>query len=153
MDVIDYFSCTFRLKHNYSFISRPLPQMIYHRMKPVWRNDELRYFICSVRSSAIKESGNLRMYNTNGLAYKEYNIKSRHWKQKTKELLTERERAILILAQQGKSSIEIATYLFRGHNTIRNQIKPLFSKLIVNSMHEAIDYACYNRMIFPKKDM
>jgi len=47
---IDYFSCTFRLQQNYSFLSSPLPRMVYHKMKPVWIDDELRYFICSVAS-------------------------------------------------------------------------------------------------------
>jgi Response regulator containing a CheY-like receiver domain and an HTH DNA-binding domain len=146
-DEIDYFSCTFRLLCNYSFLPRPLPQMVYHSMKPVWENDELRYMICSVRSSAFKESGNLCLYNKDGLTYKEYNFISKRWKKKTKEQLTERERAILMLAQQGKSSVEMTNNLYRGHNTIRNLIKPLFCKLKVNSMHEAIDYACHNRII------
>jgi len=45
---VDYFSCTFRLQRKYSFLIRPLPQMVYHRMKPVWKDDELRYLICTV---------------------------------------------------------------------------------------------------------
>jgi hypothetical protein len=34
-DEIDYFSCTFRLQRNYSSLVPPLPQMVYHRMKPI----------------------------------------------------------------------------------------------------------------------
>jgi DNA-binding NarL/FixJ family response regulator len=65
----------------------------------------------------------------------------------------EREKAILILAQQGKSSGEIANDLCKEENTKRNQIKPLFSKLNVHSMQEAIEFACHHRMIYTKQDI
>ena len=148
---IDYFSCTFRIQRRYSFLIHPLPQMICHRMRPVWEDDELRYFVCSVESSTAKEAGNLRMYSKHGLTYEEYRIKSTGWDLKTIELLTERERAILMLAQQGKNSGEIADLLCKGHYTVRNQIKPIFSKLDVNSMIEAIDTASHYHMIYVPK--
>lgn len=143
-DEIDYFSCAFRLQRNYSFLpSRPLAQMIYQRMKPVWIDNKLCYLACAIKISTIKEAGNLQICNKDGLTYKEYNFMTKRWKQKTKEQLTERERAILMLAEQGKSSGEIAGDLCKGKNTIRNQIKALFSKLKVHSMQEAIEIACY----------
>ena len=138
-DEINYFSCTFRLQRNYSFHPRPIFQMIHHQMKPVWEDDVLRYLICSVGSSTAKESGNLRIHYKKGLTIKEYNFASRKWKPFTLELLTERERAILLLAQQGKNTKEIADDLFKGHNTIRNQLKPVYSKFNVHSIFEAID--------------
>jgi len=153
MDEIDYFSCTFRLQRKFSFASsHPLPQMVYHRMEPVWENGELQYLVCSVNSSATKKVGNLRMNYKDGLSYEEYNTNTRRWKRKTMELLTERERAILMLAQQGNSAGEIANYLYKGRNTIRNQIKPIFSKLNVHSTLEAIDFVRYHCMIFTKTD-
>ena len=150
-DEIDCFSCTFRLQRTYSFSSRPLPQMVYHRMKPIWADNELRYLICCVESSTIGEVGNLCLHYKDGLTYSEYNFVTRRWKQKVKESLTERERAILMLAQQGKSSAEIADDLCKGHNTIRNQIKALFSKLKIHSMQGAIELARNFRMIYPKQ--
>jgi DNA-binding CsgD family transcriptional regulator len=153
-DKIDCFSCTFRLQRKYSFISRPLPQMIYHRMNPLWENDELRYLICSTMgSSTIKEAGNLHMYHKDGLTYEEYNLITKRWKYRKKVLLTERERAILILAGQGKSPKEIANNLCKGHNTIRNQVKALFSKLGVHSIQEAIEFASCYRLIYPKQNV
>jgi len=150
---IDYFSCTFRLQRKFSFPTpRPVPQMVYHRMEPIWKNDKLQYLICSVISSTAKKVENLRLYNRNKLTYEEYSIVAQRWKRKSIELLTERERAILMLAQQGKSTKEIANYLCKSRNTIRNQIKPLFSKLNVHSMQEAVDFACYHRMIYTKTD-
>ncbi len=152
-DEENYFSCTFRLQRKYSFSIRPLLQMVYHRIKPVWKNSELHYLICSIASSTAKEAGNLRMYSTDRLIYKEYNFKTRFWKWKTIEPLTEREKAILMLAQQGKSSREIGNNLCKGCNTIRNQIKVLFSKLNVHTMQEAIEFATRNHMINPKQNL
>lgn len=150
---IDHFSCTFRLQRRYSFHPRPLPHMVFHRMKHVLEDDKLRYLICSVGSSTAKKTGNLRAYNKDGLTYKEYNYKVRRWQQKAIETLTEREKAILVLAQQGKTTNEIADDLYKGFNTIRNQIKALFSKLNVHSMQEAIEYASNHCLIYPKQHL
>lgn len=143
------FSCTFRLQRLYPFLpQRPLQQMICHHIKPIWNDNELRYLICSVRSSTSKEPGNLRMYNKGRLTYDEYNFRTKRWEQKTKIPLTKRESAILMLALQGKNTKEIADQLCRGQNTIRNQIKSLFSKLHVHSMQEAIEVANNHSMVY-----
>lgn len=144
---INYFSCSFRLQRSYSFRAKPLPQMIYHRMKPVRIDDKLWYLICSVESSSSKETGNLRLHHKGSSIYEAYNFTTRRWKWETIESLTEREKVILMLACQGKTTREIANDLCNGYNTIRNQIKPLFSKLNVHSMHEAIEWAHRHCMI------
>lgn len=151
LNEIVHFSCTFRLQRNYSFLpTRSLSQMIYHKATPVWEDQKLRYLICSVNSSVIKNTGNLRAYHKGRLAYDEYNFVTKRWEHKTKELLTEREKAILMLAEQGKSSVEIANILYKGHDTIRNQIKALFIKLDVHSMQEAREIAHSDQMIYSK---
>ena len=124
--------------------------MIYHRMKPVWSDHELRYLICFAGRSTVKEAGNLCLYNKYRLAYDEYNFSSRRWKRKVIEPLTERESALLILFGQGNTAKEIAEeYFFRGFHTVRNQIKPIFEKLNVHSMQEALELAGYYRMLHP----
>jgi DNA-binding CsgD family transcriptional regulator len=150
---IDYFSCTFRLQHKYFFLTHPLLQMVFHRMKPIWKNGELRYLICSVKNSTDKEAGNLCMHYKDGSIYEEYNFRTGRWKRNPQKPLTERERAILILALQGKSTKEIANDLCKGQNTIQNQIKLLFSKLKVHTMQEAIEFACHHRLIYLKQDV
>ena len=152
-DEIDCFTCTFRLQRTYSFSTRPLLQMVCHRIKPVWTDNELRYLICCVESSTIGKVGNLCLHYKDGLRYDEYKFLTRRWKQKIKESLTERERAILMLAQQGRSSTEIGDILCKGHNTIRNQIKALFSKLKMHSMQGTIEFARNFRMIYPIRDI
>jgi DNA-binding CsgD family transcriptional regulator len=75
----------------------------------------------------------------------------KRWKEKTKELLTERERAILMLAGQGKTTKNIANCLHKGYSTIHNQIERLFSKLNVHSMPEAILLLQYVKETYPDK--
>ena len=152
-DEIDYFSCAFRLQRTYSFLTRPLPQMVYHLIKPVWEGDELCYLICAVDNSTTEKAGNLRVYYKDELTYKAYSTISRHWDRKCIEPLTERERAILMLARQGKSIKEIADVLCTSFHTINNQIAELFFRLDVHSMQEAIDFAlAHNIMYDPPKD-
>jgi DNA-binding NarL/FixJ family response regulator len=151
-DETDYFSCTFRLQRKHSLpLPHPFPQMIYQRMKPVWIDNELCYLICSVKGSTVKKAGNLCMHSKDGLTYEEYNFRTGCWKRKTEEFLIEREKIILMLAREGESSVEIAVDLCKGQSTVRNQIKALFAKLNVHSMQEAIEVACYHRMIYSRQ--
>jgi len=152
-DEIDHFSCTFRLQQKFSFSPRPLPQTILHRMKPIWTGTELHYLLCFVGSSTTKKSGNLHIHYKDGLTCKEYNTKTQRWKQKTMEPITERERAILMLARQGKSVKEIANDLHRGFHTVRNQITALFQKFKTNSIQETIDFAVNYRMLCVPKEV
>jgi hypothetical protein len=59
-------------------------------MNPLWENDELRYLICSVGSSTIKEAGNLHMYHKDGLRYKEYSPDSKRWGEEREKKVTHR---------------------------------------------------------------
>jgi DNA-binding CsgD family transcriptional regulator len=64
-----------------------------------------------------------------------------------KKKLTEPERAILMLARQGKNTKEIAGILCKSPETIHNQIKRIFFKLDVHSIQEAIEVATCHRMM------
>lgn len=139
-DEIDYFSCAFRLQRKYSFVPHPLRQMVYFRMKPYWINGELRHLICTMESSAIKNAGSLHLHKM-GYIYKEYKFTTKRWHLATPKILTECETSILMLADQGKSSKEIAEILCKGQHTIQNQTKALFAKLGVHSIKEAIEVA------------
>ncbi len=144
---IDFFSCTFRLQRLISFVPHPLLQMVFHRMKPVWVDHELRYLICSLESSTYKKVGNLQLHYKNESNYNEFNFVTNRWTQTKKDILTEREKVILMLAQQGKNTIEMSDILCKGHCTIRNQIKALFSKLEIHTMQGAIEVARNFHMI------
>ena len=145
---VDYFSCTFRLQWRYSFFPHPLPQMVYQRMKPVVKGGKVRYLICSLVSSVIKEAGNLRVYRKGGLSYEAYDLRSKRWRQADVEALTERERAMLMLARQGKCSKEIADMLCVAEKTVSNLKENLYGKLGVHSMEQAVIFATNHQMIF-----
>lgn len=150
-DEIDYFSCTFRLQRKYSFVPRPLPQMIYLKMKPLWVDGELRYLICAMESSTIKNIGNLRLHKM-GQIYKEYKFTTKRWHLTELKVLSERENTILMLAKQDKTSGEIADILCKGRNTIQNQINMLFKKLEVHSMQEAIEVADHYSISYTRQN-
>jgi DNA-binding CsgD family transcriptional regulator len=147
-DKVDYFSCTFRLQRKYPFLSHPLLQMVYCRMKPVIMNGRARYLLCSMASSVIKTVGNLRMYCKDGLGYEAYDSASHKWKFVEIQPLTNQEKAILMLAQQGKSNREMAVILCSSEKTVRNQEWILYRKIGVHSMREAIIFATNHQMIF-----
>lgn len=150
---IYYFSCTFRLLRKYSFMPRPLSQMIYQKMKPIWIENKLRYLVCTIESSTNNKPGDLCLHDNSGLICEKYSFTARRWQLSTRELLTERERAILILVQQGKNAKDIADELCKGFNTIRNQMKQIIEKLNVHSITEAANVAAKHRMLYISKQI
>ncbi len=138
-ETIDYFSFTIRLKS--ILRNRLLTKMVYHRVKPIYEKEEFRYLLCSVASSTRKQAGNLRVYYNKKMSFEEYNFKTKLWADVSEEfLLTEREQSILVLAQQGKNTNEIAVVLCKSVYTIRNQIKLIYKKIGVNSIQEAREF-------------
>jgi DNA-binding CsgD family transcriptional regulator len=148
-DSINYFSCTFRIKGSRQTGKRPDCLMAYQKLKPKWQNGQVRFGICLLSSSVIRQAGNLRIYYKNCLDYDEYSFQNRRWlQQKDIPKLTDREKDILKLSKQGKSSREIADILFISEKTIRNIETGLYQKLGVHSMIEAVIFATNHRMIF-----
>lgn len=148
---IDYFSCTFRLQRKYSFVTHPLGQMIYLRTRPLWIDGELRYLVCTMESSSIKNVGNLYLHKI-GQICKKYKFTTRRWHLTELKVLSERENTILMLAKQDKTSGEIANILCKGRNTIQNQINMLFKKLEVHSMQEAIEVADHYSILYTRQN-
>jgi DNA-binding NarL/FixJ family response regulator len=58
-----------------------------------------------------------------------------------RELLTERERAILRLAKRGLPNPQIAQALHISAGTVRNHLSAIYRKLGVNSRYEALAIA------------
>ena len=66
------------------------------------------------------------------------NITSETQKQKTQDILTEREIEVLQLATQGSSNQEIADSLFLSLRTVQSHLNHIFNKLQVSSRTEAV---------------
>jgi len=148
-DEIDYFFYEFRLQQRYSFIATPVSQMTYHRVKPIWKEDKLAYFICAVGSSVAQKNPRPPcLYFKDRLTCNEYSFKTQRWIPVAIEPLTELERAMLILALQGKTGHCIAKELGFGYSNFRRYMSILYAKLGVNNMQEAVLFASNRRMIF-----
>ena len=69
------------------------------------------------------------------------NITSETQKQKTQDILTEREIEVLQLATQGSSNQEIADSLYLSLRTVQSHLNHIFNKLQVSSRTEAVVHA------------
>jgi len=138
----------FYFAFNYKIINHGLTLMVYHKTIPIIIEGQPTIAICSLSSSVIKKSGNLEIHYKNEHFYDSYSFKNQRWEQKSIQNLTTREKEILILANQGKQTKEIANILDISPKTIRNLEIILYNKLGFNSIIEAIIYATNHNMIF-----
>ena len=69
------------------------------------------------------------------------NITNETQKQKTQDILTEREIEVLQLATQGSSNQEIADRLYLSLRTVQSHLNHIFNKLQVSSRTEAVVHA------------
>jgi DNA-binding CsgD family transcriptional regulator len=139
---IDYFAFNFRL------LNEGKSLMVYHKMLPMFINDQIRWIICHLSSSVKQNSGNLEIHYQSGREYASYSFEKQQWQEKKMSKLTDREKDILKLTKQGKCGKEIAHILCISHGTLRNIELAIYRKLNVHSMIEAIIYATNHRMVF-----
>jgi DNA-binding CsgD family transcriptional regulator len=114
--------------------------MVNHKVVPLLheKGQDVRLVVCKVSHSIRKESGNLMaLYDEPHRLYS-YSFEQEQWCDEHIIMLTDREKGILKLAKQGKSTKEMAAMLHSRENTIRNQKSALYYKLHVNSMSDAI---------------
>jgi DNA-binding CsgD family transcriptional regulator len=139
---IDYFSFNFRL------LNEGKPLMAYHKMLPMLINNQTRWIVCHLSGSVKQNSGNLEVHYQNRRKYASYSFEDQQWKERKIPKLTDREKDILKLTQQGKCGREIADILCISHGTLRNLELAIYRKLGVHSMIEAVIYATNHRMVF-----
>jgi hypothetical protein len=87
-DDIFYFSCTFRIKNYMHQGKRPKYLMIYQKLIPKFVDSEIRYGICLITSSVIKNTGNLRLYYKNNPYFDKYSFITKKWEKQNIEYLT-----------------------------------------------------------------
>ena len=121
--------------------------MVYHKLKPVFVGEKLRFGTCMLSSSTLKTPGHLRMHYNNGIDYEMY-LQHDNWQKRAKEQLTKREKEILILVKQGKSYKNIAKILGKSENTLQNERSSIYEKLDVDNMMQAVNYATHHHLIF-----
>ena len=143
-----YFSCTFRIKSNLKFRKNPYYMMSYVRLKPIFVDRRLKYGLCFFTESPVKTSGNLCVYFKRERIYREYSFVAKKWIDKYILKLSQREREILVLSQQGLSREEAADTLCVSIKTIKNTINRLFKKSNSKKMTQIENYAKIHRLIY-----
>jgi DNA-binding CsgD family transcriptional regulator len=141
---IDHFAFNFRL------INNKFPLMVHIKLIPIFINGHIRIAVCQLSNSVIKFSGNLIVYNKDEKMYSSYSFEKRIWLQKELLRLTKREKEIITLSQQGKSSKEIADILNIASKTVWNIETNLYRKLNVHSMMETVSYITNHQVMFSK---
>ena len=141
-DKVNYFSFAVRKKNAARYL------MVYHKLKPIFAEDKLRFGLCLLSSSVLKKPGHLRTHYYNGMDFDEYSFADKQWRKKTIQQLTKREKEVLIWAKQGKVNKEIADFIGVEHQTVRNIQNSIYQKLGVNSMVEAISLANSLHLIY-----
>ncbi|RHW40286.1 DNA-binding response regulator [Neobacillus notoginsengisoli] len=68
-------------------------------------------------------------------------------KEKKDELLTEREREVLLCLVQGMNNKEIAQELFISDKTVKIHVSKIFKKLDVKSRSQVVIYAVQNQLV------
>lgn len=77
----------------------------------------------------------------------EFSLKSRRWGQIENIVLSEHEKAVIRLANQGLSVGDIAKRINRSEDSVKGYRKSLFQKLGVGNISEAIAVATHRRLI------
>ena len=139
-DEILYYSFCVRTKTEIGYM------MIYHKLKPVYINGQVRFGICMMSSSVVSKSGRLRVYYRKDQEYDEYI--SGEWRRKKAETLTMREQRVLIYARQGIVNKDMAVKMKIEYQSILNIEKSIYQKLGVKTMTQAIIYAINHHLVY-----
>jgi DNA-binding CsgD family transcriptional regulator len=145
---ISYFSCTFRIKNYMHQGKRPKYLMVYQKLIPKFVDNEIRYGICLITSSVVKNTGNLRLYYKNNSYFDKYSLTTKKWEKQNLEYLTEQEIEIFILVKQGKILKEIADEIHVSYKTLQGITASLYKDIKVHSIEEATIYVTNHLLLF-----
>jgi DNA-binding CsgD family transcriptional regulator len=123
--------------------------MVYHKLKPVYLDGQLRYGICPIAISAYKKHEKLRIYHKSHSGYQECISNIPTWRNKDAIKLSYRERSIIQEVQAGKTNPEIAKKIFRSIQTVKSGKKAILEKLEVKNIEQAITYAINHDILSP----
>jgi DNA-binding CsgD family transcriptional regulator len=146
---IDYFSFTFRIRVKSQKTEKPYYIMAVHRLHPVFSGGELVSGVCMMNISAMKTSGNLRVYfKGDRQSFNEYSFESRRWHAKQDETLTEQEMKIIILSKEGLDSEAIANELKLKYKTVCNKKTEICKKFNMDTIEQVIVYLTNHLRLF-----
>lgn len=103
--------------------------------------------LCLVSLAPSQERGVAYMTAVNSNTMWQFSLKSGRWKQVESIVLSEYEKAVIRLANQGLSVGEIANEINRSEDSVKGYRKNIFQKLGVGNISEAIAVATHRRLI------
>jgi len=145
-DKINYFACTLRVR-NHFLNSSTNYLMAYMKLIPIWINGKPRFGICLLSTSIVQKSGNLCVYFTNH-DHSEYSFNTKKWDYHLFTPLSNKERELLVWAQQGLTQKEEADRMYVSVKSLEQMKHKLFTKLGVNSMVQALQYSTNQQLIY-----
>lgn len=148
IEQINYFSFLLRINSDLSSNGKFNYFMAYVKLKPQWVNTQLRYGICILSASVIREQNNQLFAYYRNMGYSNYSFKMGKWTYYPFLPLSKRQKEMLMWAQQGFSLKETADKMNVSDKTIESIRCALFEKFGVNSIEQAIQYASNRRLIY-----
>lgn len=123
--------------------------LINHQITPLKLDDSGNIWLalCLVSLASSQETGVAQITAVNSDTVWEFSLKSGRWKQVENIALSEHEKAVIRLANQGLSVGEIANKINRSEDSVKGYRKNLFQKLGVGNISEAIAVATHRRLI------
>lgn len=145
METIEKLKC---IKFNIRLFNDGQLLMVDHKIAPLQltREGKVRLAACRVTHAVARTPGNLKAYYKDDTVH-EYSFESKIWKPVCQIQLSQMEKNVLRLMQQGKERREIATLLHISEHTVKNHKNNIFNKLGVKNGIEAINVAVNNQLI------
>lgn len=123
--------------------------LINHMITPLKLDVEGNIWLglCFVSLAPSPEVGVAHIFSEHSKVRWEYRPKAGRWKQAEEIELSEQEKAVIRLANQGFSVPEIAKAINKSEDSIKGYRKTLFVKLSVSNISEAIAVATHRKLI------
>lgn len=147
IDDINYFSFLLQMSSGLSSNEKSDYFMTYVKLKPQFDNGRLSKGICLLSASVMRKQDNRLLAYYKNMDYSSYSFQKKEWEYFPFSPLTDRQKEMLIWAQQGFSLKETAVKMTVSGKTIENMRSSLFEKLGVSSIEQAIQYASNRRLI------
>ena len=146
---VNYFSFQLQIKNSLATNRKNTKYLLINvKLKPHRHKEQLRYGVCLLSPSLMKEPDHtLRVHYINR-DYCDYSFKTRKWIHHTFSPLGRRQLEMLVWAKQGLSIPEIADKMNISGKTIENMRRNLFEKWGVRSIDQVLQYASNHRLLY-----
>lgn len=108
---------------------------------------KVRLALCTISLSVGKDAGNAILLEDGMSHYWRYDFKKGCWNKKTKPVLTDLEKDVLVLSANGLTLSDIAAMVHKSLDTVKTYRRALFRKLDVTNISSAITCAVNYRLI------